>query len=316
MVTATAPGRGHAPHGEAVLDGARRRPGPPGRPAARRGGGPASAAIAGRGDGRLGEGDRALGADQVGALAVAGRPPASRISATERGRWAKTWQRAGRARPSSTSSNIAPGPSRPSRQAGSSWSRFGPAQHGQTVTGTLVQPRTVLVCRRWAPRAVDGATSGNAGQRLLEADAALHAGQGGAQAEVHAVAERDVVVERAVDVEAVGVGVLALVAPGRAGEQQHLRVGRDDLAVQLDRLGGPAALHRRRRLVAQQLLDRVGDERRVGGQLGPLVGVLVEQHRGPAEQPGHRLGAGADQQEGELGALLGGQAPDRAVGAR
>ena len=136
----------------------------------------------------------------------------------------------------------------------------------------------------------------------------------GADAEVDAVAERHVVVEAAVDVEAVGVGVLALVAPGRPGEQQHLRepagIGG---AVELDVGVRPSALHRRRRLVAQELLDGVRDQRRVGGELGALVGVRGEHHAGPPEQPGHGLGAGADEQVGEVARLVVGEPPDLAV---
>ena len=86
-----------------------------------------------------------------------------------------------------------------------------------------------------------------------------------------AVPERDVVVDRAVDVEAVGVRVLAFVAPGRTGEQQHLRVRGHDLAVQLDVTRRPPTLDRRRRFEPQQLLDGVGDQRGVGCELGPLV---------------------------------------------
>ena len=47
------------------------------------------------------------------------------------------------------------------------------------------------------------------------ADSALEAGERGAEAEVDAEAERDVVVELPPDVEPVGVVVLALVAAGR-----------------------------------------------------------------------------------------------------
>ena len=45
-----------------------------------------------------------------------------------------------------------------------------------------------------------------AGENLVEGDGAFEPGEGGAEAEVDAVAEGDVVVALAVDVEAVGVG--------------------------------------------------------------------------------------------------------------
>ena len=51
----------------------------------------------------------------------------------------------------------------------------------------------------------------------------------------------------------------------------------------------------------------------VGGQLGPLVGVVVEGQAGPAEEAGHRLGAGAGDQDGEVDRLLHGESADLAV---
>ncbi len=56
---------------------------------------------------------------------------------------------------------------------------------------------------------------GEALQHLVERDPALEPGQRGAEAEVDAVAEREVVVDLAVDVEAVAVGELAVVAVAR-----------------------------------------------------------------------------------------------------
>ena len=53
-------------------------------------------------------------------------------------------------------------------------------------------------------------------QHLVERDAALEPGQVAPEAEVEPVAEAQVVVDLAVDVEAVGIGELALVPVGRA----------------------------------------------------------------------------------------------------
>ncbi len=86
--------------------------------------------------------------------------------------------------------------------------------------------------------------SREARERLLERDAPLRPRQRGTQAKVDAVAEGEVVVERAVDVETVGVGIGALVAAGRAGDHHDLRAGRDRAAVHVDVGGAPAALHR------------------------------------------------------------------------
>ena len=113
----------------------------------------------------------------------------------------------------------------------------------------------------------------------------------------------------AVDVEDTGVGaVLPLVAAGRGGQQQHDRARRDGGAVERDVLGGEARLHRRGPLEAQHLLDRLRDERGVGDEVGALVGVLVEQQRGPPQQPADGLGAGHHQQHREVDGLPAGQA--------
>ena len=133
-----------------------------------------------------------------------------------------------------------------------------------------------LTARRWAPTCSRGrcwcaaaqhdrrrpSQLREAGQRLLERDAAFHAGQRRAEAEVRPDAERDVLLGLALDVELVGVVLDPVVAAGGAGQQQDLRARRQRLAVQLDRTRERAALHRRRRLVAQQFLDRRREQRR------------------------------------------------------
>ena len=60
-----------------------------------------------------------------------------------------------------------------------------------------------------------------------------------------------------------------------------------------------ARLDRRRRLVPEQLLDRVGEQRPVGEELRPLLRVPGEEHRRPAEEPGGRLAPRALQQDEE-----------------
>ena len=79
------------------------------------------------------------------------------------------------------------------------------------------------------PRSTDH--SGKRLKRLLQGDPPLRPGQRRPQAEVDAVAEGQVVVHVAVDVEAVGVGKGTLVPAGRAGDHHDLRVGRDGLPV-------------------------------------------------------------------------------------
>jgi hypothetical protein len=113
---------------------------------------------------------------------------------------------------------------------------------------------------------------------------------------VQAVAEAQVVAGLAVDVEAITVGEVALVAVGRAIEQHHDAALGDHLAVVLDVLGHVAGLDGGGGLVAEELLDGVRDERPVGRDLASLVGVLAEGLAGPADQPGGRLVAGAGEQ--------------------
>ena len=62
---------------------------------------------------------------------------------------------------------------------------------------------------------------GPALQHLVERDATLEARQRGTEAEVEPVAEAQVVVDVAVDVEPVAVGEVAVVAVPRAVEQHH-----------------------------------------------------------------------------------------------
>ena len=70
-------------------------------------------------------------------------------------------------------------------------------------------------------------------QHLVECDAALEPRERRAEAEVDAVAEGEVMIDLAVDVEAVGIGEFALVAIRRAVEQQHGAARRNDLPVEL-----------------------------------------------------------------------------------
>src|SRR5207253_8449823 len=115
------------------------------------------------------------------------------------------------------------------------------------------------------------------------------------------------------DVEAVGVGVGPLVAAGGDGEQQDLRVPGDHRVVQLDLPRRPPTLGPRRRLVAQQLFHGLGKERRVRGQSLALVWVVGEDDGRPPQQPADGLGAGDEQEHGELDRLLFGHAPDDAA---
>src|SRR5262249_56546300 len=79
-----------------------------------------------------------------------------------------------------------------------------------------------------------------------------------------AIAEREMLVGTTRDVEAVGIGELALVAVRRARQQEDARAGGDGAAVPLDVPRGDAPLVLRRRGVAQYLLDGIRNEPLVG----------------------------------------------------
>src|SRR5439155_14670130 len=96
---------------------------------------------------------------------------------------------------------------------------------------------------------------------LLEGDARLQARERGAEAVVHALAEAEGLRDLPVDVEAVGVAVLALVAIGGANEEEHACPLRHGPPVPLDVAhDGPRGVLRGR-AVAQDLLDRAGKPR-------------------------------------------------------
>src|SRR5580765_2910922 len=71
-------------------------------------------------------------------------------------------------------------------------------------------------------------------QHLIQRDAAFEARERRAEAEVDAVPEREVLVDLAVDVEAIGILEVALVAVRGADEEHHHAALGDGLAVYLD----------------------------------------------------------------------------------
>ena len=130
------------------------------------------------------------------------------------------------------------------------------------TAGIESQPRTVEVRDR---RALSMSMShlGNRLQHLLERDAPLEASQWCAEAEVGAAPERQVAARFAVDVEPVRVVEVALVAVRRGEHQQQRAARRHGLALILDVFGDVAGDMRPGWLIAQQLLDRVRDQRPV-----------------------------------------------------
>ena len=108
---------------------------------------------------------------------------------------------------------------------------------------------------------------------------------------------------RPLDVEVVGPLERPRVAGGGAGEQQHREALGDGAAVEVAVGDREATLVLRRRVVAEDLLDRAGDLVAVVEHLLPLVGVAGEQHDRVADQLGHRLGPGPADEGGEAGDL-------------
>ena len=76
-------------------------------------------------------------------------------------------------------------------------------------------------------------------------------------------------------IEAIGVHELALVAVGRAPEQEHLLARREVLAVQLDVPGEAPRQRLRRRLEAEHLLDGVGETTRIFEQRAALARAVI-----------------------------------------
>ena len=127
------------------------------------------------------------------------------------------------------------------------------------------------------------------------------------EATVDAAAEGDVAVDLAVEAHLVGVGELGLVGVGRSDHDHDLVAGLDRAAVELGVLDGHPGDTHDRRLPAQQLLDGVGDERRVLDQLAPVVGVLGQEREHAVERGRDGVEAGDEEQEADVQDVLAGE---------
>src|SRR5262249_40804293 len=128
---------------------------------------------------------------------------------------------------------------------------------------------------------------------LFEGNTALETSEARAETKVNAVAEAQMVDVPASHVETIGPLELAFVPVRRTVDQQQRRPRGHARPVQLDVPRDVAGLHRRRRLVAKDLLDGVRNEAAVGGEKSPLVWESIEQVGRPADQPGRRLVPGS-----------------------
>src|SRR4030095_3452285 len=126
-------------------------------------------------------------------------------------------------------------------------------------------------------------------QYLLESNTALETSEARAETEMDTVAEAQVVDVPPFHVEPIGVLERALVPVRRTVEQQQGRTPGHPRPVQLDVPRDVAGLHRRRRLIAKDLLDGVRNEATVFLQKSPLFGESTEQPGRPADQPARGL---------------------------
>ena len=154
----------------------------------------------------------------------------------------------------------------------------------------------------WTRRRPASSTSRRRHRRAssLERDAALHAGEGGAEAAVHANGRSRARHWAGGRCRSRRGGRTHRVTGGRAGHQQDRVARLDRPALELrgpPRSSAPGTATAGQQ--AQDLLDRGGDGAGVVDDPLPLVGVTIEQDGGVGHQLGDGLGAGAAEQPGE-----------------
>src|SRR5256714_5471355 len=106
----------------------------------------------------------------------------------------------------------------------------------------------------------------------VERDAGLHAGEVHAEAHVRSGSERHMRFRRAVDIEAVGLCVMTLVAVRGSDEDVQVSARWDVDTTQSRVPDAPARDHQQRRLPAQRFFDRRGAQLRVLYGLAELAG--------------------------------------------
>src|SRR5947209_7185114 len=117
---------------------------------------------------------------------------------------------------------------------------------------------------------------GQAVEHGIERDFRLQARQGSAQAEMDATPEGEVTIGLALNVEAIGIGELSLVAV-RRGDTGHDHLLWPNALVAEHRLGGRNARHGPHRgVIAQGLLDGSRHQRAIRTQALHHLGMLVE----------------------------------------
>jgi hypothetical protein len=130
---------------------------------------------------------------------------------------------------------------------------------------------------------------GHPAQELLVHQPRLEAGDVLAEAHVGAVTEGERARRAAVDVEAIGIRKLALVAVRGAVEKHHAPAGAQPLAAQHEVLGDGPRQEVRRHLGAEDLREGLGQQARVGDELGALLGMAMQLQDAPGEDLRQRL---------------------------
>jgi len=126
-------------------------------------------------------------------------------------------------------------------------------------------------------------------QQRREGDLALDPGQRRSEAEVRGPAEGEVTVVGPAEIEAVGVGKASGIAVGGPHHGDDGLAAADELVAEDDVLGRQASGVLAGTLVAQQLLDRGRDQRRVAPQALELVGMAQQRQHAVADQVRGRL---------------------------
>ena len=153
----------------------------------------------------------------------------------------------------------------------------------ENVTGRISSERTPKAGRHWGVSLVQAEIAETAQQRV-EGDLPLHPGERRADAEVSAVAEAEVRVGMAPDVEALRIGELRRITIGR-GEHAHDLLARlDGLAAEVE-IGGRGPHHElERRLVAERLLDGRTGQAGVLVAQAPLIGIAQDVEHAAADR--------------------------------
>jgi hypothetical protein len=144
-------------------------------------------------------------------------------------------------------------------------------------------------------------------EERTERDLDLRARERGAEAEVHAAAERQRLYVGTRDVQPVRVGIARGVAIPGTQQGEDLLAGGNGHAADIDTRLGHSVHELRRAVVAQELVGEIAKQRRITPQQGELIGMLQETQQAVAEEVGGGLETRREQQRRERHQLIIGQ---------